>query len=85
MKGKSCIYQIVEQYIDNQEDMDEYILTIRRRLTKKEYKILLFGCEENIDVTDIIDRLNLDERRYKDLYKSALKKIEILIESNTLK
>ncbi len=85
MKEKNCIYHIIEQYMDSRDKRDEYILTIRRKLTKKEYKILLFGCEENIDVTDIIDRLNLDERRYKDLYKSALKKIEILIESNTLK
>lgn len=83
MAQKICIYEILEGY--TKEHTEESILIIRKKLTKKEYKILLYGCEEDIQIQDIMDRLNLNEERYQQLIDSALWKIKVLAQSNKLK
>ena len=76
-----CIYDILREFSTDETKIEEYILIIRKKLTKKEYKILLYGCKES-SIQDIASRLNLDIDRYQKLYKSALAKIDLLIKTN---
>ena len=82
MEKQRCIYEILRRYIEDIEKMDEAVLVVRRKLTKKEYKILLYGCDEDSVDGEIAERLNLDKVRYLKLYNSALKKITRLAEYN---
>ncbi len=84
MERKSCIDEIIKKYITESKKMDEAVSIVRRRLTKKEFKVLLYGCKDDMVINDIIKRLNLNEERYIKLYNSALKKIKVLAESNEL-
>ena len=47
---------------------------LKRRLTKKEYKIL-FALAEESDITELCEKLALDEKRYEEVKTKALKKI----------
>ena len=52
----------------------ELIEVLRRKLTKKEYKILCFIAEDlPLDVQ--LQKLSLDEKRYKEVKVKAFKKI----------
>ena len=76
MSKKICIYELIKDFVSDEAKQDELIFMIRRKLTKKEYKILQLACENNMDITDIMNKLNLDEDRYIFLLNSALSKIE---------
>jgi predicted phosphoribosyltransferase len=56
------------------KDEDAIIMILKRRLTKKEFKILKFMVE---DVAEEVqrERLSLDEKRYQEVKTRALKKI----------
>jgi len=47
---------------------------IKGKLTKKEYKIVLHLFAEG-EISEIADKLNLDEKRVNELLKSARKKV----------
>jgi len=48
---------------------------LKRRLTKKEYKILLANAEETFSRAETQERLSLDADRYDLLWKTLIKKI----------
>lgn len=52
---------------------DELRFEIRRRLTKKELKLLL-AIYLNHNLDEILERLNLDIERKDELFESAIKK-----------
>ena len=47
---------------------------LKRRLTKKEYKVL-FALAEKSDITAVCEKLKLDEKRFEEIKTKALKKI----------
>ncbi|HIP03092.1 MAG TPA: hypothetical protein EYG75_06215 [Campylobacterales bacterium] len=66
---------------------DELIEILKRRLTKKEFKILMMSVE-NRPKEEQLKKLSLDEKRYDEVKTKALKKVnfnelkEELISSN---
>ncbi len=54
---------------------DELRFEIRRRLTKKELKLLL-AIYLNHNLDEILERLNLDIERKDELFESAIKKLK---------
>lgn len=53
---------------------DELIEVLRRKLTKKEYKTLLFIAED-LPLDEQLKKLSLDEKRYEEVKVKAFKKI----------
>lgn len=47
---------------------------LKRKFTKKEYKVFI-AMEDNQDVAEIAKEINDDEKRVKELYKNACKKL----------
>jgi DNA-binding winged helix-turn-helix (wHTH) protein len=70
------------RYLDTDvEDKDEFKLLLKRRLTKKEYKVLEFLSSNISDVEKkdmLFDKLNIDEDRFQSIYESLHKKLNIL-------
>ncbi len=58
----------------------EIQILIRKRLTKKEFKIIKFMLDDR-DAEDVMRKLNLDQERYDELKKSALKKLQNIDET----
>jgi hypothetical protein len=53
---------------------EELIAVLRRKLTKKEYKILCFIAED-LSLDEQLKKLSLDEKRYEEVKIKAFKKI----------
>ncbi len=53
---------------------DELVEILKKRLTKKEYKIL-FALAEESDEKLLCEKLKLDEKRFEEVKTRALKKI----------
>jgi hypothetical protein len=53
---------------------DELIMILKKRLTKKEFKILMFTLE-NLPKEEQLQKLSLDEKRYEEVRNKAFKKI----------
>ncbi|HIP60659.1 MAG TPA: hypothetical protein EYH01_09555 [Campylobacterales bacterium] len=53
---------------------DELIEILKRRLTKKEFKILMMSVE-NRPKEEQLKKLSLDEKRYDEVKTKALKKV----------
>ena len=53
---------------------DELVEILKKRLTKKEYKILFALAEESDDKL-LCEKFKLDEKRFKEVKTRALKKI----------
>jgi reverse gyrase len=53
---------------------DELILILKKRLTKKEFKVLIFTLE-NLPLDEQLKKLSLDKKRYKEIKTKAFKKI----------
>ncbi len=53
---------------------DEIIAILKRRLTKKEFKILTF-LAQNIPQNEQCQKLSLDDSRYAEVKTKALKKV----------
>ncbi len=47
---------------------------LKKRLTKKEFKILTYLCE-GVEEQEQMQKLSLDEKRYKEVKTKALKKV----------
>lgn len=47
---------------------------LKKRLTKKEFKILLYSCEDMSDL-ELMEKLSLDEKRFNEVKTKALKKV----------
>ncbi len=68
---------------DIEGDPKEIELTIRRKLTKKEYKIstALFGGE---DIDEVSERLNLTPEKAKKLFNNSKKKILSIVKEQNV-
>lgn len=68
---------------DIEGDPKEIELIIRRKLTKKEYKIstALFGGEE---IEEVSERLNLTPEKAKKLFDNSKKKILSIIKEHNV-
>ena len=53
---------------------DELIMILKKRLTKKEFKILMFTLE-NLPTEEQLQKLSLDKKRYEEVKTKAFKKI----------
>ena len=53
---------------------DALIEVLKRRLTKKEFKVLMMTVS-NIPKEDQLQKLSLDEKRYDDVKTKAFKKV----------
>lgn len=56
---------------------EELKLILKRRLTKKEYKILFAEIEGSPERSELMKSLRLDDRRYRDLYENLEKKLNL--------
>jgi hypothetical protein len=61
------------------DDEKEIKFELKRRLTKKEYKILLYAFENSEISDEMLAKLSLDQERYKELLRSSKKKVTIYI------
>ena len=52
----------------------ELIDILKKRLTKKEYKILMFTLQDR-DIKEQLEKLSLDTKRYDEIKNKLLKKI----------
>ena len=57
------------------KEESEVKLILRKRLTKKEYKILFFDIDNNISKQELMEKLSIDETRFKELKESISKKL----------
>ena len=53
---------------------DELIEVLKRKLTKKEFKVLMLTVE-NMPKEEQLKKLSLDEKRYDEVKTKALKKV----------
>lgn len=53
---------------------DELIVILKKRLTKKEFKVLMMTVE-NAPKEEQLQKLSLDEKRYDEVKTKALKKV----------
>ncbi len=53
---------------------DELIAILKKRLTKKEFKVLMMTVE-NAPKQEQLQKLSLDEKRYDEVKTKALKKV----------
>ncbi len=53
---------------------DELITILKKRLTKKEFKVLMLTLE-NLPKQEQYQKLSLDEKRYEEVKTKALKKV----------
>ncbi len=56
------------------KDEEELLTILKKRLTKKEFKILMFLADETAEEIQL-EKLNLDEKRYQEVKTKALKKV----------
>jgi len=56
------------------KDEDELKLILKRKLTKKEYKVLKFSVE-NRPLEEQLEKLSMDEKRYEEVKIKTFKKI----------
>jgi hypothetical protein len=56
------------------KDEDELKLILKRKLTKKEYKVLKFSVE-NRPIEEQLEKLSMDKERYEEVKTKAFKKI----------
>lgn len=75
---KLDLRELVEKHIDKLvgtlKDEDELKEVLKRKLTKKELKVLI-AKEEGKTEADIASLINDDEQRVEELYKSVCKKL----------
>jgi len=57
------------------KEESEVKLILRKRLTKKEYKILFFDIDTNLSKQELMEKLSIDETRFKELKESISKKL----------
>jgi len=71
---KESILTHIEKLVGDLKDSQELKEVLKRRFTKKEYKIFI-AIEEGVEIKDISEKLGDDEDRINELYKSACKKL----------
>lgn len=74
MDFKTIILPHIEKLVGELKENNELKEVLKRRFTKKEYKVFI-GIEEGIEIEDLSKQLGDDEDRINELYKSACKKL----------
>ena len=73
-----CIKRVLEDYIKIEiDDIKEIEMVVRRRLTKKEFKVLRFECEEG-SIDELMERLNIDMKRLDEIKRNIHRKLSSL-------
>jgi len=67
--------QSIHRPLGSYRDESELHWVLKRRLTKKEYKILLAQATGTPDTETVKARLSLDDHRYNALWQSILTKL----------
>jgi len=67
--------KLIEKPLGEYRSDTEVDLVLRRRLTKKEYKVFFAELLGESDRSSLMEKLNLDEKRYGKLWENAKKKI----------
>jgi hypothetical protein len=71
--------QLLDQHIQkplgDYLEEDALVLVLKRRLTKKEHKLLLARAHSTPTRTEIQAKLSLDDERYEALWQNVIKKI----------
>lgn len=74
MDLKESIKSHIERLVGELKESDELKEVLKRRFTKKEYKIFI-AIEEKQKLEDIASKLGDKTDRIEELYKSACKKL----------
>lgn len=74
MELKEVILPHIDKLVGDLKESHELKEVIKRRFTKKEYKVFI-ALEEGIEAEDIAKQLGDDIERIEELYKSACKKL----------
>ncbi|WP_456429292.1 hypothetical protein [Nitratifractor sp.] len=69
--------KMIRKRIGHFRSETELKLVLKRRLTKKEYKILFAEIEGEPDRKTLMHTLRLDENRYRELHESLEKKLNL--------
>ncbi len=67
--------KIIEKPLGNYRTPEDVDLVLRRRLTKKEYKVLLAEIEGKPNRNTLMTKLKLDEKRRSELWENVRKKL----------
>lgn len=70
-----ALTEMIENPLGDYRSEEDIDLVLRRRLTKKEYKVLLAEIRGEPDRESLMEKLNLDEKRRADLWENTMKKI----------
>ncbi|WP_457608578.1 hypothetical protein [Nitratifractor sp.] len=74
---KELLSQLIRKPLGTWKDEEEIRWVLRRRLTKKEYKILSARAERNPTKEELLLKLRLDEKRYEELWEKIGKKLNL--------
>ncbi len=74
MNFTQALEKHIEKLVGTLKDEDELKEVLKRKLTKKEYKVFV-AYEEGKKLEDIKALIHDDEDRVENLYKSACKKV----------
>lgn len=74
MDLKEVVLPHIEKLVGELKSNDELKEVLKRRFTKKEYKIFI-SLEEGIKIEDIEKQIGDTKERIEKLYKSACKKL----------
>lgn len=74
MDLQESVLSHIDKLIGVLKENNELKEVLKRRFTKKEYKVFI-AIEEGSEIEDIAKQLGDDEDRVNELYKSACKKL----------
>ncbi len=74
MDLKEVVLPHIEKLVGDLKDSQELKEVLKRRFTKKEYKVFI-ALEEGVESEDIAKQLGDKVDRIEELYKSACKKL----------
>ncbi len=74
MQIRDRVKLLIDKLEFDLKDEDELIFILKRRLTKKEFKVLKAEALDE-DIKDLKERLNLDDTRFMSIKESIKKKL----------
>ena len=73
-KLRERLSELIEKPLGKLRDPEELEMVLRRRLTKKEFKLFVAELEE-VPMEDVMDKLKLDEERRRELSANTRQKV----------